>query len=127
MADDKKILVVEDDDDCRNALCAILEAIGFSPLPFASGAETLAGIKGNDISLALLDIMMPEMSGYDLLEKIKLIPEFANIPVIMVTAKDTDSEILTGYQSGADYYITKPFTSKQIEYGIKLFLEAGSD
>lgn len=123
MAEQGKILVVEDDDDCRNALCAILEAMGYSTLAYSSGSETLSSLPGNKISLALLDIMMPEMNGYELLEKIKLLPEYTDTPVIMVTAKDTDSEILTGYQSGADYYITKPFTSKQIEYGIKLFLD----
>ena len=118
----KTILVVEDDADSRNALCTILEALGFDPLAFASAKSALAGIQGKKISLALLDIMMPEMNGYELLREIKQIPEFKELPVLMVTAKDEDSEILEGYQFGADYYITKPFTSKQLEYGIRIFL-----
>ena len=66
--------------------------------------------------------MMPEMNGYELLKQIRGISGFENLPVIMVTAKDEDSEIIEGYQFGADYYITKPFTAKQLEYGLKLFL-----
>jgi CheY-like chemotaxis protein len=72
--------------------------------------------------MALLDIMMPEMNGYEVMKALKALPEFKDIPIIMVTAKDQDSEILQGYQSGADYYITKPFTAKQLDYGIRIFL-----
>ncbi|MCB0332675.1 MAG: response regulator, partial [Bdellovibrionales bacterium] len=88
----------------------------------SSATEALKQIPGEHIDIALLDIMMPEMNGYELLEAMKKMPEFESLPVIMVTAKDQDSEILEGYQHGADYYITKPFTTKQIEYGLKLFL-----
>lgn len=118
----KTILVVEDDGDIRAALTTMLEALGFNHLSFASAKEALAALKGLKIDLALLDIMMPEMNGYELLKEIKKIPEYKDIPIIMVTAKDQDSEILEGYQFGADYYITKPFTTKQLEYGLKIFL-----
>ncbi|MCI5065777.1 response regulator [bacterium] len=116
------ILVVEDDDDSRAALCAILEALGYDYLAFGSGPEAVEGIQGKKLDLALLDIMMPVMNGYEVLEKIREMDDFVELPIIMVTAKDQDGEILEGYQYGADYYITKPFTSKQIEYGIKLFI-----
>lgn len=119
----KNILIVEDDDDSRSALCVIIETLGFTPVAFASGEDALQKLPDQKIHLALLDIMMPKMNGYELLEKIKEFPEYAGLPVIMVTAKDEDDDILSGYQSGADYYITKPFTSKQLEYGIKLFLK----
>lgn len=116
------ILVVEDDSDSLNALCAILDALGYQYLGFRSAKEALDGIKGKHIDLALLDIMMPEMNGYELMEELKKIPDLSALPIVMVTAKDADGEILEGYQSGADYYITKPYTMKQIEYGIKLFI-----
>lgn len=119
----KVILVVEDDNDSRGALCTILESLGYAHISFASGKDALAGLKGQHVDLALLDIMMPEMDGYELLKNLKLQANYKSIPIIMVTAKDQDSEILTGYQYGADYYIPKPFTAKQIEYGLKLFLE----
>jgi len=116
------ILVVEDDSDSRAALCTMLEALGYSHISFSGGKDALAGVKGQSIDLALLDIMMPEINGYEVLRQLKQMPEFKDLPCIMVTAKDQDSEILEGYQYGADYYITKPFTAKQLEYGIKIFL-----
>jgi len=118
----RTILVVEDDNDSRLALCAILDGLGFNHLSFASAKEALENIPGKKLDLALLDIMMPGMNGYELLEKIRAFPEFTNLPIIMVTAKDEDSEIIEGYNFGADYYITKPFNTKQLEYGIKIYL-----
>lgn len=118
----KTILVVEDDQDTRDTICTMLSSLGYQPLPFPSAKTALEGLREVRVDLALLDIMMPEMNGYELLEEIKKLPQFAQLPIIMVTAKDQDSEILEGYHSGADYYITKPFTRKQLEYGIKLFL-----
>jgi len=117
------ILVVEDDDGTREVEVIILNALGYNVLSFASAKEALANIKGKEISLALLDVMMPEMNGYELLQELKKLPEFAELPIIMVTAKDTDSDILEGYNVGADYYIPKPFTREQLSYGIKLFLD----
>jgi DNA-binding response OmpR family regulator len=121
-AEKKTILVVEDDADTRAAICTMLENLGFNHVSFGLAQEALNAIKGIKIDLALLDIMMPEMNGYELLREVKKIPEFKELPVIMVTAKDQDSEILEGYQFGADYYITKPFTTRQLEYGIRIFL-----
>ena len=119
----KKILVVEDDEDSRQALCTIIEGLGYSFISFASGPDALSGIKDQQLDLALVDIMMPQMSGYEFLAELRKLAEFKDLPVIMVTAKDDDSEILEGYQYGADYYITKPYTSKQLQYGIKLYID----
>lgn len=121
------ILVVEDDEDIRSALATMLEALGFNHACFASAREALSALGGLSIDLALLDIMMPEMNGYELLKEIKKLPQYKDLPIIMVTAKDQDSEILEGYQFGADYYITKPFTTKQLEYGLKIFLSKSPD
>ena len=118
----KKILVVEDDKDTNAAICTMLEQLGYEHVSFGSAKEALVGVKGSGVALALLDIMMPEMNGYELMKALKGIPEFKDIPVVMVTAKDQDSEILEGYQVGADYYITKPFTMRQLQYGLRIFL-----
>ena len=120
----KTILVVEDDPDTRAAICTMLETLGYNHVSYGLAKEALTGIKGVHIDLALLDIMMPEMNGYELMAEIKKIPEFRELPIIMVTAKDQDSEILEGYQFGADYYITKPFTTRQLDYGIRIFLSS---
>lgn len=116
------ILVVEDDDDARAAMRVMLEGMSYTVSDYESGKAALADIDNHKFDLALLDIMMPEMNGYELLQQIKVREEYAKLPIIMVTAKDADSEILEGYQFGADYYITKPFTANQLEYGIRIFL-----
>ena len=66
--------------------------------------------------------MMPRMSGLEVLKALKADPATADIPVIMVTAKTTDDDVLHGYQQGADYYITKPFTADELVYGVNLVL-----
>lgn len=116
------ILVVEDDPDSRLAICVMLRSLGYQPLDFESGPAALKGIQGKSIELVLLDIMMPVMNGYEVLTRLKAMPEYSQVPIIMVTAREAESDILGGYQAGADYYITKPFTAKQLEYGIKIFL-----
>lgn len=127
MSEDKQnILIVDDNADIRESMAAMVESLGHTPIVFGSGKAALGEIAGKNIALALLDIMMPEMGGYDLLAEIKKMPEYESLPIIMVTAKDRDSEIIEGYQYGADYYITKPFTIKQLEYGINLFLSGES-
>ena len=72
--------------------------------------------------MVLLDVMMPGMSGLEVLEKLRAEPRNARIPVILLTAKTQDEDVISGYRYGADYYIPKPFTSKQLLYGIRLVL-----
>ncbi len=122
----RKLLVVEDDADSRETMTFMLEGLGYEVSAFASGKEALANKDSLQFDLALLDIMMPEMNGYELMMALRGIESFKGKPIIFVTAKDKDSEVLEGYQEGADYYITKPFTSKQLDYGIKLFLDPAS-
>ena len=77
------------------------------------------------LDLVLLDVMMPEMSGIEVLQQIKDNSQTGRLPVILVTAKTHDEDVMVGYQYGADYYITKPFTAKQLLYGIDLVLGKG--
>jgi len=117
-----KIIIVEDDQDSREALAVIIESLGLSVLAFESAHAALEGIKGVQVAVFLLDVMMPKMNGYELLEALRAQEAFKSTPVIMVTAKDEDREVLDGYKHGADYYITKPYTAKQIEFGLNLYL-----
>lgn len=127
MSAKKTILLVEDDDDGRQAICTMLESFGYQFKAFASGIEALAELKaaesrGERVHLALLDIMLPGMNGYEILAELREMPHYVDLPVIMVTAKDADNEIIEGYKYGADYYITKPFTASQLKYGVQLYL-----
>lgn len=119
----RKILVVDDNLDSTLILRSILESSGFAVRVAHSGPEALAQIALEVPDVILLDVMMPEMSGFEVLERIRNTHETATVPVIMVTAKMQDEDMLTGYQNGADYYITKPCTAKQLLYGIGLVLD----
>ena len=121
----KPILVVDDNLDATEIVKTILAANGYDVRVAHNGRDALAQIEIEQPALVVLDIMMPEMSGTEVLERIKESSATANIPVIMCTAKGQDADFLDGYRSGADYYITKPFTAQQLMYGVNLLL--GSD
>ena len=121
------VLVVEDDHDSRDVLCMIIESLGYETVAFPCGEGVLEAIDGRPVVLAMLDVMMPKVDGYQLLEQLRKSGQFKHIPVFMVTAKGEDEEVLKGYKEGADYYIMKPYSSRQVEYGIKMFLEKLSE
>lgn len=117
------ILIVDDDPDTRNIIKTILNAKGYKTKEAIHGKEALEFVKTEIPALILLDVMMPEMSGYDVITRLKLKPETQKIPIIMLTAKGEDEDILSGYNDYAvDYYIPKPFTPKHLLNGIELIL-----
>jgi CheY-like chemotaxis protein len=120
-----KILVVDDNPDSVAIMRGILESRGYDVAAASGGAEALQFLKKEAVDLVLLDIMMPEMNGMEVLQRIKEDAASGRLPVILVTAKTQDEDLLSGYQYGADYYITKPFTAKQLLYGIELILGKG--
>ena len=119
------ILVTDDNVDSVTIMRSILQGQGYDVVVARSGAEALECVRTNPVELVLLDIMMPEMSGIEVLQHIKEDQATAHLPVIMVTAKANDDDVMAGYQYGADYYITKPFTPKQLLYGVNLILGKG--
>jgi DNA-binding response OmpR family regulator len=118
----RTVLIVDDNVDSLMILRTILEAQAFTVLIAESGADALAQLAIATPDVILLDVMMPQISGLEVLQRVKASPATAHIPVIMVTAKMQDEDVLIGYQYGADYYITKPCTAKQLLYGIGLVL-----
>ncbi len=119
------IIVVDDNPDIVNIVKAILEGKGYDVLGAYSGAELFACLEQQKPDLIILDIMMPEMDGLQVLTRLKNTSETSSIPVILLTAKVQYEDVLGGYKLGADYYITKPFTSTQLINGINLLLGEG--
>ncbi|MCD8311218.1 MAG: response regulator transcription factor [Firmicutes bacterium] len=105
------ILVCDDDKDIVNALKIYLEGDGYKVVPAYSGREAVDAVKKEQIDLALLDIMMPEMDG---ITATRAVREFENIPIILITAKSEDSDKVLGLNVGADDYITKPFSPMEV-------------
>lgn len=116
------ILVVDDHPSSVLILRTMLEARGYEVAGAADGIEALAHLRERAVDLMLLDIMMPRKDGLATLQELRAAAATANLPVILVTAKAEDADILNGYRLHADYYLTKPFTSEQLLYAINLFL-----
>lgn len=125
MDTNKTIMVVDDNPDIITIVKTILEGKGYTVLSASSGIELLDMLKNQKPDLIILDIMMPEMDGLEVLSRLKAVTETAAIPVILLTAKVQYEDVLGGYKLGADYYITKPFTSTQLVNGINLLLGEG--
>lgn len=108
---DRKILVVDDEEDIREILQFNLENAGFI-VDSAASAEEALKILSPDYGLILLDVMMGGMSGYKMAEHLRA--ENNNVPIIFLTALNAQDDLLTGFSSGADDYITKPFSIQEV-------------
>jgi CheY-like chemotaxis protein len=104
---DKTILVVDDESDIREIVGSLLANHGYKVVRAKDGAEALMLLRKRKFDLMVLDIMMPRMDGYEVMEALKKTnPE---LPVVMLTAKSTREDVWQGYVEGCHYYVTKPF------------------
>jgi CheY-like chemotaxis protein len=120
-----RALVVDDDEMNLLLVQRVLEGRGIAVEVARDGMSALAALERLRPDLVILDIMMPGISGAEVLDRIKANPALATIPVIMLTAKADDGDLIESYRSGADYYVTKPLVPSQLLYGVGLIL--GSD
>ena len=118
---DYKILVVDDEEDLCEILKFNLETEGYT-VDTANSAEEALQLHLPDYSLLLLDVMMGEISGFRMASLMKKNPETANIPIIFITAKDTENDTVTGLNLGADDYISKPFSLREVLARVKAVL-----
>lgn len=108
----KRIIVIEDEADICNLVKYNLAAEGYHVECFTSGDEGLRAVCREMPDLVLLDIMIPGLGGLDVLKRLKAEPKTAGVPVAMITAKNSDIDIVIGLELGADDYITKPFSTR---------------
>ena len=102
----KKIIVADDEELLRNLVCDYLTREGYQPIPAGDGEEALTLFNENpDTVLLILDIMMPNIDGWEVCRKIR---ETSSVPIIMLTARNQEFDELTGFDAGADEYVTKP-------------------
>ncbi|MBN1192026.1 MAG: response regulator [Dehalococcoidales bacterium] len=106
-----KILIVDDDSSIRKFLQANLEARGYSVLSVQGGPEALHLLSEKTVDLILLDIMMPEMDGFEVCRRIR---NNSQVPVIMLSAREGEGDSQKSLDSGANDYVTKPFRLKEI-------------
>lgn len=118
MADTPRILVVDDEEDLCEILKFNLETEGYE-VDTAANAEEALKMNLNSYNLLLLDVMMGEISGFKMASMLRKDPATAKIPIIFLTAKDTENDMLTGFSLGADDYISKPFSIRQVIARVK--------
>ena len=121
-----KILVVDDEQDLLEILKFNLETEGYE-VATATSAEEALHLNLGDFNLLLLDVMMGGMSGFAMARKLKDNPYTAAIPIIFLTASDTENDTLTGFSLGADDYISKPFSIREVLVRVRAVLRRTAD
>ncbi len=125
-ASKRTIMVVDDEQEIVKVVSIMLESKGFNVRCAYSGKDLFASLEEQKPDLILLDIIMPQMDGLQVLRRLKEDPSIPFIPVILLTEKaddeDVDEDVMVGYKMGADYYLTKPFKLTQVLDGINLVL-----
>lgn len=118
----KKILIVEDEESLLKLESILLTTKGFHVQGVTTGTAALKAVMENPPDLVLLDIMLPEMDGFEVCRQIKSTPQTCHIPVILLTAKKSPEDMARGKEVGADQYITKPFKSSMVIASIERLL-----
>ncbi len=108
----KHVLAVEDDKDILKLIAHNLEREGYEVTGATTGEDGIDAARSEKPDLILLDLMLPGIDGLEVCRRLKADPDTAHIPVIMVTAKGEDADVVTGFEHGADDYVTKPFSPK---------------
>jgi len=120
----KKILVADDEELIINLVCDYLRREGYEPLSAKDGEEALEVFRANpDIQLVILDIMMPHIDGWEVCRTIR---QTSNVPVIMLTARSQEFDELTGFEAGADDYVTKPCSPSVLMKRVAALLKRNS-
>ena len=117
-----KILIADDEPHIVTALEFLLQASGYEVQIARNGDEALALIASGRPHLVLLDVMMPVRSGYDVCREIRARPEVAGTKVVMLSAKGGQADVARGLEAGADLYITKPFSNRELLERIRQLL-----
>jgi DNA-binding response OmpR family regulator len=120
----KKILIVDDEPNIVISLEFLMKKEGFEVAVARDGEEALAKVATFGPDLMLLDVMMPKKSGFEVCEALRADPARAGLLIVMLTAKGRDTEVAKGIALGADAYVTKPFSTKELVAKVKEMLAA---
>ena len=117
-----KILIAEDEPDIRELVAFTLRFAGYEVVTAANGEEAVQLAVKEMPDLALMDVRMPRMTGYDACRAMKANPELKDIPVVFLSAKGQETEIATGIEAGAEEYLLKPFAPDQLTERVRAIL-----
>jgi len=114
MNDIKKILIADDEENIVISLEFLMKREGFEVIVAGDGEEALQRIHDDAPDLVLLDVMMPKKSGFEVCQEVRADPALNGVRILMLTAKGRDTEVAKGLALGADGYMTKPFSTKEL-------------
>lgn len=114
------ILVVEDQKELNDILCAYIRKAGYESTSAFDGFQALNYLSENKYHLIILDIMLPGINGYEVLKNIRIV---SDVPVILLTAKNLEEDVIEGFRSGADDYVTKPYSNQELMLRVKVLLK----
>ncbi len=117
-----RVLVVEDDDEIRDLICYNLVAGGFAVEEADDGARALDMLRRNQPNLTVLDWMLPTISGVDLCRAVRREPKLHRHPILILTARNAEKDLLQGFSGGADDYMTKPFSTAELLARVRALL-----
>ena len=120
----KKILAVDDEKHIVRLVQVNLERAGYEVVTANDGKEALEKVASENPDLLVLDVMMPYMDGFEVLQNLRRNPGTRDIPVIMLTAKAQDADVFKGWQSGVDCYLTKPFNPMELLSFVKRIFDS---
>ena len=123
----KKILIADDEPNIVAAIEFLLQQNGYEVHVAQDGEEALKLVEGCFPDLVLLDVMMPKKSGYEVCARIRERADWRHIKIIMLSAKGREAEVNKGLSMGADLYVTKPFSTRELITTIKRLLDQGSE
>lgn len=107
-------MVVDDDELVLIAIQELLTPLGFSVTALASGAEALEKVTQNQFDLLILDVSMPEMTGFEVCQRVRQLESYAEVPVLMLTARSGEEDRQRGIEAGANLYLPKPISPKRL-------------
>ena len=119
----KKVLIVDDEPNIVTALDYLLQRNGYEVRIASNGDEALHQMEAFAPDLVLLDVMMPKKSGYEVCTRIRERPDWRHIKIVMLSAKGREAEVNKGLSMGADLYVTKPFSTRELMAKIKELLD----
>ncbi len=122
-----KILAVDDEKHIVRLVQINLQKEGYDVVTASNGREALEQVEREKPDLVIMDVMMPEMGGFEALQEMKANEATSTIPVIMLTAKAQDADVFEGWKSGADLYLTKPFNPQELLTFVKRILQDKSN
>lgn len=122
MADGPKILIVDDEPNIRDLLTTSLRFAGFAVRAVGNGAQAISAVLEEEPDLIILDVMLPGVSGTDILKSIRANAKIASTPILMLTARSQESDKVLGLELGADDYVAKPFSTRELTARVKALL-----